>query len=129
MARRGYSYSPQCVHDGCTERAHYYFETRREERQTVDSLRRRGGWRCVRHTRPDEVLSTDATAREVVLTNHAETYGVFWRAEGSDSNGSGFTYGPGFKAYAEDFPIGTRLIVAARVEVPDRSENDEEQRG
>lgn len=38
--------------------------------------------------------------------------GLFWDKR------QGFTYGPGFKAYASDFPPGTKLIVTARIELP-----------
>lgn len=123
MTRRGYSYSPQCVHEGCAERAHYHFDTRREEHETITSLRSRGGWRCVRHTRPDEVLSAEAPAREAVLVSRQESYGRFFAPEGQDKGGNGFLHGPGFKAYAEDFPPGTRIVVTARVELP-RAESD-----
>lgn len=116
MARREYTHSPECVYEGCTERANYYFSRRDEQQREIKRLRDRGGWRCVRHTRPDEVLSAQVPAREVVLESYEETYGRFWRREGGEG-GSGFQYGPGFKAYAEDFPVGTRLIVSARVEV------------
>jgi len=30
----------------------------------------------------------------------------------------GFVSGPGFKAYAKDFPPGARLIITARIELP-----------
>lgn len=125
MARRLYYHRPQCVHDGCTERALYEFETRRDQAETMESLRRRGGWRCVRHTTHDEVLAEDAPVRETVLVSYEKDYGGltgvkrFWAREGESKGGGGFRYGPGFKAFAEDFPTGTRLIVTARVELPD----------
>jgi hypothetical protein len=123
MAPREYTHSPQCVYEGCTERANYYFDRRDEQRREIERLRKQGGWRCVRHTRPDEVLSLDAPAREVVLETYETdfdrpeqgTHRFFRRGDGG---GSGFMYGPGFKAYAKDFPAGTRLIVSARIEAP-----------
>lgn len=119
MARREYSHSPQCVHDGCPERANYYFETQSERRQQVASLEARGGWRCVRHTRPEEVLSINQTVRETVLESYELSHGRYFRPEHTEAGGSGFQHGPGFKAYANDFPPGTRLIVTARVELPE----------
>lgn len=40
--------------------------------------------------------------------------GLFW------DDGSGFTHGTGYKAYADDFPPGTRLIITARIELPEK---------
>ncbi|MFK5282653.1 hypothetical protein ACI3PL_24120, partial [Lacticaseibacillus paracasei] len=38
--------------------------------------------------------------------------GMYW------DSGSEFAHGPGFKAWAADFPEGTRLIVTVRIETP-----------
>lgn len=54
--------------------------------------------------------------RERVLEVYETTYGKFWRTAGSDEAGSGFTHGPGFKAYASDFAAGTRLVISVRIE-------------
>ncbi|GAA0720209.1 hypothetical protein GCM10010199_25560 [Dactylosporangium roseum] len=43
--------------------------------------------------------------------------GMYWLPEGGTS-GSGFTFGPGFKAHADDFPEGTRLVITAQVLLP-----------
>lgn len=42
--------------------------------------------------------------------------GLFWLGGGFDS---GFTHGPGFKAFAKDFPEGTKIHIVVTVEVPD----------
>jgi hypothetical protein len=118
MARREYTYSPQCAHEGCTERAHYYFTTRREQQETVREVNQRG-WRCARHQQPDEVLSAENPVRETVLVSYQESYGRFFRQEGAETGGNGFAYGAGFKVFAKDFPPGTRLVVTARVELPE----------
>lgn len=115
MPRREYYLRPQCVHDGCTERAFYAFDRRADQERERKWLDERGGWRCVRHTKPDEVLSEDAPIREVVLVSRQESYGRFWAPEGATTGGSGFIYGPGFKAYADDFPPGTRITVTATI--------------
>ena len=125
MARRVHYRSPQCAHEGCGERANYEFTSMREQREYAETLRKRGGWRCVRHTSPDEVLTEDAPIRETVLVSRQETYGRFFAPEGVTKGGGGFQHGPGFKVYAEDFPTGTRLIVTARVEIPDAAELEE----
>lgn len=118
MARRVYYNSPPCAHEGCPERAHFEYTSRREQQDHGKSLQQRP-WRCVRHSRPDAVLSPESPVRETVLVSHEETYGLFWRAEGREKGGSGFVYGDGFKAFAKDFPAGTRLTITARVEVPE----------
>jgi hypothetical protein len=130
--RREYYSSPQCAHDGCTERAHCVFATRKEQREAWQR-QQEAPWRCARHRRPTEVLSADAPVCEHALVLVERTYesrnwqtgeveakplGLFWAPEGSEKGGSGFTYGPGFRAFAEDFPAGTRLVVTARIELP-----------
>lgn len=47
--------------------------------------------------------------------------GLFWMGEGYSS---GRISGPGFKAWADDFPEGTRLTITARIEVPDAPAGD-----
>lgn len=42
---------------------------------------------------------------------------LFWIAS-DEKSGSGLTFGPGFKAFAKDFPEGTRLVITARIEAP-----------
>lgn len=122
MARREYSFSPQCVHDGCSERAHYVFTTRRDQTQTMADVRKRGGWRCTRHSQPDAVLTVHNPDRETVLVSYETDFGYggkthrFFAPQGQEKGGSGFVHGPGFKVFAEDFPAGTRLIVTARIE-------------
>lgn len=121
MSRRGASHREACQHAGCKESGWYEFDTQREYREYLE--RRRGKpWFCTRHTRPDEVLSSDnpecttvLVATELSSDLTGNPLGRFWIAEGL-TTGSGFTYGPGFKAYAEDFPEGTRLVVTARIE-------------
>lgn len=127
MARREYPFSPKCAHEGCPERAHYYFTTRREYDEESRRVRERG-WRCVRHSQPNEVLSAEEPVREVVLEIFDTDFGYpnqgrsrFWTELENVAEkklGKGFLYGPGFKAFAKDFPVGTRLTVTARVDPP-----------
>lgn len=103
-----------CVHPGCTEVARYTYDTRRE---MVESFESRHDYRCVRHASPGEVLALDNPQTECVMVSRKSVAGVdklFW----SEPSRSGFTYGNGYKAYADDFPEGTRLIVTARIELP-----------
>ena len=117
-----------CTHNGCTERGFFEY-TNQRERRSIESK----PWKCVRHIAPNEVLSKDSPDRTTVLTlepiySHPSTYrpepeiiGYSWRAE-HEASGSGFRYGPGFQVHAEDFPPGTRLIVTARIELPEEAQ-------
>lgn len=117
MSRRPYFIRLQCAESGCGETGFYEADTRAEEREIRVRLRDRP-WRCVRHTRPGEVLSSSAPIKSHRLVVREERHGKFWREETAEKGGSGFAYGPGFKAFAKDFLPGTRLIVTARVELP-----------
>lgn len=88
-------------------------------------------WRCYRHSKPDEVLAADNLARSTVLVagrvRQSPTRrdpkpgyidGLYW-LEGEVRRGGGLVSGPGFRAIANDFPPGTRLIVTARIELPE----------
>jgi hypothetical protein len=69
-------------------------------------------WRCVRHVRDEnDVLSPDRLILQSETVNRQEPYGRFF-------GNSGFFHGPGFKAFAEDFPAGTIIRVTAEVILP-----------
>ena len=87
----------------------------------MDLERRYGGgkWRCVRHTDPEAVLSPSNLTREVTFTLGPSPNGpgLYWLP----SHGglvSGFTHGPGWKAFREDFPEGTVLRVRVEAVLP-----------
>ena len=94
----------QCEEPGCAEYGYYTDLTREGYARLA-----RQEWRCVRHTRPEEVLSAENPRREVVYENVQLDCGLFWQGR------SGFVYGPGFKAYSEDFPVGTKIRVIAEI--------------
>lgn len=115
MPRRSYTVRTRCAEPGCPETGFWEADTRAEEQ----TLRKRAkDWRCVRHSQPGVVLSADETVKFHTLVSYETTYGRFWRPEGTERSGSSFTHGPGFKAFAGDFPPGTRLMVTAEVELP-----------
>ncbi|MGW5387168.1 hypothetical protein [Nocardia sp. NPDC003963] len=123
MARREYHVNLPCAYEGCRERSFFVVTSRREEQRTRSDYADRG-WRCTRHRRPEEVLSVDNLERVTVLTagpseRYSDLDGRYWNGEGG---GSGFEYGPGFKAYAGDFLPGTRLVVTARIELPENGD-------
>ncbi|MCZ7376530.1 hypothetical protein [Micromonospora sp. WMMC250] len=123
MPRRPVTATVRCAKPGCGERAHFEYDSQRD-RQESDRRRKDHPWRCYRHTNEDEVLSATNAERTTVLTavkvghGHGPLPGLSWRAEGA-SSGSGLASGPGFKAIASDLPEGARLIVTARIELPD----------
>lgn len=105
-----------CHHPGCNESTVYSYDSKKEARE---GYKWRERWMCVRHSKPDDVLSesnmertTTLEAKPVMTCRGDKVLGLFW-------NGSnGFAHGPGFKAFAKDFPEGTKLIVTARIELP-----------
>lgn len=122
MSRREYTIRFKCAEDGCGEWYYGVAASRRDEADTRAWYAKRP-WRCVRHAKPDEVLSADNLERVTVrVSGKSKRYpnlpDLFW------DDGSGFEYGPGFKAYAKDFPPGTRLIVTARIELPENGTAD-----
>ncbi len=119
MPKRTYTYSVKCAEDGCHERAHYRYETRREYQDGV-KWRMKYPYRCVRHENPEKLLSTGNLSRMTTLeaTEGANVKdSLFW--DGTN----GYVHGPGFKALANDFPKGTKLIVHAYIQLPETPED------
>ena len=119
-----------CAAPGCREQSFAEYRNQQEAR----AIRTRE-WRCFRHSKPNEVLSADNTETTTVLTLHPSystsrysdepprLIGYFWGPEGTDKGHSGIETGPGFRAIAKDFPPGTRLVVTARIELPQAEES------
>jgi hypothetical protein len=113
-ARRTWTWTRTCAHPGCTERAHYEYD---RQRDMLDSQRRtKAEYRCTRHTTPEEVLSLTNTRRVTDLTARTSERcsGLFW-----EPIANGFAHGPGFRAWADDFPAGTCLRVTVEIILPD----------
>lgn len=124
--KRQYTRNMQCSHDGCKEWGHYTFNTQRE---LADHHKRVSKWTCVRHTNPDSVLSLDnktITTKllcKMKMMDDGNPLGKFWQEEkdfGTNKVSSAFQYGNGYKAYANDFPEGTEIVITATVCLPDR---------
>lgn len=113
MAKREWPLRFRCAHEGCTDSVTYRYETQRDLRSSFELKNYGGekGWLCVRHSQPDEVLSATNLETSSELVNREESYGRFF-------GNQGFVSGLGFKAFAKDFPPGTKLIVTARIELP-----------
>jgi hypothetical protein len=121
MPRRRVTATVRCAKNGCPEAAHFEYGSQKERQE---SWRKDHPWRCYRHTSEDEVLSPTNPERTTVLTavkveSRGRTLpGLYWQPEGASPT-SGLLGGPGFKAIAGDLPEGARLIVTARIELPE----------
>jgi hypothetical protein len=121
MARRVHTAYRQCAADGCRDTAIHEYQTLREKAES-DKHYAQYPYKCTRHIKPDQVLSLVNAERTAVLEagkskRWPDLPGLYWNSDEARS-GSGFVYGPGFKAYADDFPPGTRLVITARIELP-----------
>lgn len=116
MSRREYTMNLRCADPTCRETSISVSSTRRDEAEAYAYYRKKP-WRCTRHTRPGEVLSVGAPERTATVeVGPDDEYGHrYW-------DHSGVVSGPGFKAFAKDFPPGTRLVVTARIELPSDAE-------
>jgi hypothetical protein len=132
MARRGVLHRDVCAQPGCNETSFTQFDTQRDYREFLQRRNARGDkYRCQRHRdpnanlRPDNLTTTHVVTATVAYGFNGEPLdGLYWYPEGGKT-GSGFTFGPGFNAYAEDFPEGTKLVVTARIEIPERRPDDD----
>lgn len=139
MGRREYHGNWPCGEAGCRERARFVYDLQRDY---AEAGRRyaKDPWRCTRHTDPESVLGLDrlsiqatATASRVKFSGYEAALaryvpggwgsppkeyldGLFWVGAGMSS---GFTFGPGFKAFADDFPEGTKLVITVEAVLPD----------
>lgn len=112
MARRDWPLMFTCGHDGCTERVTYRYSTRRDMEQSFELKNYSNGrWRCVRHTRPNEVLSINNLETCAELTVEEKEHGRYFGSQG-------VIFGPGFKAFASDLPTGSKVIVTATLVLP-----------
>lgn len=111
--KRQYSYNVKCNQEGCNEWGHYVYNTKKEYNE---GYVRNKGFKCVRHSKPDSVLSvenkiiiSEQIAKKSSYPNLTEN---FWDGK------NGFTYGNGYRAFAKDFPEGTILKVTAEIILP-----------
>jgi hypothetical protein len=104
-----------CGHEWCTEYARYEADNRAHY---IDLQKRYGNgqWLCVRHSRPEDVLSAENPKTVEELRIFESRGDLYW---GKDKAWNGFSHGPGFKAFACDFPPGTVLRVTAEIILPD----------
>lgn len=137
MSRRERTHTTRCTEDGCKEYTLHGYTTEREYREIIQRQQAKP-WKCSRHENPTRNLRPGNETTEQVLVatrvavspvpgfpNEPERWlpGLYWRPE-DGRTGSGFTHGPGFNAYASDFPEGTRLVVTTRIEMPEEGGHD-----
>lgn len=116
MAKREWPLRFTCAHPDCRETTMFRYDTRRDLEASYE-LRHYGGnrWKCLRHSNPDRVLSSGNPETRAEIVIEQKEYGKYFGS-------SGFVSGPGFLVYAEDFPVGTKLIVTARIELPEEAQ-------
>lgn len=117
--------SIKCSHEGCKEFGYFTFDSYKELSNHYSRVKE---WKCIRHTNPDSVLSivnlsTSETliTKELLSSSSDNSLGLFWQKEinsGTNKCESGFQHGNGYKAYANDFPEGTKLIITAKIILP-----------
>jgi hypothetical protein len=143
MARREYTGNWPCREPGCRERGFYIYDTQRDYQEAARRYAKTP-WVCTRHSRPEQVLGQDNPARTVEVVASRIRFsdydrrmaeyraavargsmfahepaefipGLYWTGAGFSN---GFAHGPGFMAFANDFPEGTRLRVTVEVLPP-----------
>jgi hypothetical protein len=120
MGRRGGRYTLRCHFEGCRETGFFEYDSQRELSESLNSAYFKN-WMCSRHNAPHKNLTHESTAKTAVLVaTRSESGGQYWRLEGA-TTGSGVDSSSAHKAYAGDFPEGTRLVITAYVETPEQA--------
>lgn len=117
--KRGKVASYVCASQPCGETGYFSYSNRE---QGMDLQRRYSGkWKCIRHTKPEEVLTRANPHREMIKTltlgPSGNGPGLYWIPQDGGGMVSGFAYGDGWKAFHEDFPAGTRIVVRTTIDV------------
>lgn len=119
MARREYTMRLTCAAKPCPESQTYVYDTMRD-REESHQFYRRNPWHCAKHSTPEKVLTPERLTIRTALTVGPpgdRFRKTAWLKE-DGSREAAFVYGAGFKAFAEDFPEGTRLTITVTAELP-----------
>jgi hypothetical protein len=120
----------RCGETACPQTNHYDYSTNAEY---ASATKRSANWKCTRHANPDQVLCPDNPQTTAILTattlhtqpdrytGKTQPLGRYWVPEGT-TTGSGLSSGPGYRAHANDVPEGTRLVITARIELPEEQQ-------
>lgn len=103
-----------CQEPGCVQAGLFDYRNQDEAAQLYRTYD--GRWRCLRHSHKESWLTPESVTRTVTLIAEQREYGRFW---GGINNG--FAHGPGFMAYADEFPAGSELTVTASIKLPSAS--------
>lgn len=109
----------KCTHEGCKEFSITNHRTYKEMREYQSTKKK---WTCPRHSHPEKVLSIENNNTVETLIVESTDNGQYWRKLGSQNLSSGFQHGNGYRAWAKDFPVGTKLIVSTQIITPKRDD-------
>jgi len=129
MPRGDYRQTIVCADQPCRETITYRHQTRADEAASVKDQRERP-WKCARHSKPSEVLGPDRQTITSVMTVVPRPGAVrrepplIWAAPGWHFR-SDKADGPGFMAFAGDWPEGTQLEITARILPPGEEPGDD----
>ena len=117
MARREYTLTRRCAHEGCRESIFYIYSTKADYSEAANRYHNKNWW-CSRHNPNRDNVTQKTGTRTVEKTITAVPSDIpvlkgknFW------DTGSGFAFGDHWNAYAEDFPAGAQIIVTTTVKV------------
>jgi hypothetical protein len=122
VPRGDYRQTIKCAEQPCPEKVTYHHQTRADEAASLKS-QQESPWKCTRHSRPDEVLGRGRETLAGVMTVTFRPEARSWEPS-LIWTGPGFPFvsdeisGPGFRAFAGDWPEGTRLEITARILPP-----------
>ena len=126
MPRGNYRQVIGCADPACPEKVTYRHETRADEAASVKS-QRECAWKCARHRWPDRTLGPGQEVIAAVMTvipvpdARAWEPSLIWESPGWPFQSDKIS-GPGFQAFAGDWPEGTRLEIRARILPPEEAD-------
>lgn len=116
------TFTQKCTEPNCSEWGHWNCDSRKDY---IRISKDKAVWKCSRHKKPDEVLEAKS---HIKTTERALTVliGGKYDFKHFDNNSSGFIHGLKWKAWIDDFPVGTKIIEKTTVEVIlPKDQNDE----
>jgi len=122
MRRRKPTARAPCTHEGCSEIGYFEYDN---QRSYVKDTQRRERFKCVRHSTPGRLISTDNAETIEVLTATKSGEHLYWH-DGKTLK-SGQCHGDGYLAYAYDFPEGTQLTITATLKIPESPQHQKTQ--
>ena len=115
--KRTYDIKKYCYHHDCKEWTVYTYNTKKEYDKACKRHHNKD-WFCLRHSSPNEILSsTNNKTCEILICKQLD-HGKYWQRienSGTEKCQSGFQSGNGYKAWADDFPEGTILKITAEI--------------